>query len=153
MPRLMVFAVCQSSSVEKENGTPSLFNLFSGFSLPIADIERLRSEGPGEEGQQLVWQLPWTMVAFWRAIPEEQGRPFECLFELISPDNSGNITPPPMPIDFEGGQTNVCRLVVNGFPIGIPGIYTARVALRERGVDTNWVLAGDYPISVSHVDE
>lgn len=79
-------------------------------------------------------------------MPGDEGKKYESRIDIIKPDGE--------PI---GGsefsfvmqkQFRITQIKGTHFPIGIEGVHTARIAIRE--VDGEWEIVGTYPVDVEY---
>jgi hypothetical protein len=156
MPQLLVFAVCEVSTVDQENGGTSLINLFTGINLTRKEVEsrvqEAESENEGSEEAIVGAPIRWSAVAMWRALPEDEGQVFEQKIEIIDPkgrSTGGAIGA----FQLKVGKSQVNRSAGDSLPVGESGECIIRLSLRKVADIEDFKQIADWIISVNHLDD
>ena len=138
MPKLLLFAPCANSVVDQEEKTLSLISVLEGLTLSAAPPLPEDAHAP----------IRWSIVAVWLRTPEDEGKTYEQLTQVVLPD--GKVTAPAtLPFQMTR-RTHRNRVAVFGFPISQPGECLVRLSLREVGDGHDWQVMAEYPIVVAH---
>ncbi len=140
MPRLLLFAPCIKSIVDKDEGNISL----------IAVIESVRAQIPPSEPipSRAVAPIQWSAVSSWLGLPEDAGKRFEQRVQLITPDQMEAIS---AVVPFEMTmRTHHVMTSINAFPVSQTGELILRLQIHEVGESHEWETVAEYPILVVH---
>lgn len=140
MPRLILFAACSQVIQDIQDRSLSLISLLNGV--------RTNTPADPETPGGIKVQTPWAAVAVWLRVPEDEGKTFEQLVEIVPPDSE--------PV---GGahhqfqiQTRTHNIGVNGdsFPTKGEGEHMVRLSFREANGE--WQVVAEYPIYVAYTE-
>lgn len=139
MPRLVFFLPCEKAIIDKETNGVSLIHIIQAINVP---------KPPGEDAGAAV---NWAAVALWQKTPEDTDKVYEQRTNLLLP-NRKETAESIVRFDFSTFQSHRNIVRINGFPVGLPGIYTLNLFLRESGSES-WTLVADYKIPVEHISD
>lgn len=153
MPKLLLFAGCERVSFDSSDKSPSLLGVLQGFTVtvgplplnePLVAVHEMKDDIP----PPAAIPIRWVAFSLWKRVPEDKGKKFVQVCELISP--SGKSVGGRHPGEFEM-TAGFHRHTVNihGFPINEQGDYVLRLSLIED--DGEAKVIKEYPISVVHV--
>jgi hypothetical protein len=140
MPRLLVFAACESVLIDGDDNSASLISLLEGVTVGI--------EGELPEDARLPWK--WIVFSLWRKEEGDEGKAFEQNVQLVSPSGKPgveNIAPFVMQ-----KTSHRIKLGYRELPIGEFGVWSVNLSFREVGVG-EWKQVTSYPIGVIRSEE
>jgi len=120
-----VFAVCEKVVIDS-NGVASLISLFN-------QIEAQIPSGAQPIPANAVVPMSWFIFTSWEHEPEDAGKEFTEIVQILYPDNS-LFQEHPYKFKPESGKTHYqVNLGVPGFPIGQEGAYQVKMRLEQDG--------------------
>ncbi len=125
MPKLYVFAVCDKVILDA-NGTASLISLFN-------EVHAVLASGT-EIPPNAVAPKEWAIFVSWKQEPEDAGKEYEQILQIINPDESV-FQQTGIKFTFARDKThhqNTGQVV--GFPVGREGTYTVKMWLEHNKV-------------------
>lgn len=137
MAKLLVFVPCEKIILD-DQGNASLIVLFHS----------LDARGTtGDIPKNAVTPKEWAIFTMWQWLPEERGKEFSQIIQILWPDGTEFKR---FPLEFKAGERKYHQNRVNivGFPIGQIGEITVNMWLEEnsrRFGDTY-----SYSLAVSH---
>jgi len=138
---LLVFAPCEKVIVGEDDHLTSM----------IALMERVNIQVSGQLPADAIFPLKWSVCALWhRAMEVDPPRMFEQKFQILRPDGEEAAHALSVFAVTNDHQNFRNVLHLNAFPIGLPGAYRLRLALREKDDPTEWQYAAEYPLEVFH---
>ena len=120
MPKLLVFAPCQSVLIDSEDSIVSMVQIIEHFGFSTQKQELDAGSG-----------IPfgWAVLSLWLRQDGDEGKVFEQRVELIDPSGAVRLR---SDATFEmGARTLRQRLNIGGMPIQPQGEYNLRLSLRE----------------------
>lgn len=139
MPRVLFFLPCEKLIVD-ELGNPTLICV-----MESVDVEVPKDRSIPENAFS---SKEWDVVALWYPGPGDEGKKFKQRFEFVSPDGQSLMK---SEISFEIGKgSHRNKVHINGFPVGKPGIYQAKLWLDIEGEKPTTDPVATYPIRVVH---
>jgi hypothetical protein len=149
MPKLVLFAPCQHVAFDAVDNSPSLLGLFQGFTVNAVQVTDGAAVQAGAVPANTGIPIRWAAFALWRKAPEDEGKKFVQICELIKPNGESSTK---QNITFQMTHTfhrNTTQ--IQNFPIDQEGEYLLKLFLSEE--DSAPTLIAEYPISVKYTSE
>ncbi len=140
MPQLLVFMPCEKILSDAHTGDISFIGLLDTLTVVVPAGVTI------PEGTQ----IPFSWVAFtqWVQSEQESGELFEQRVELFTPTGeSGFDSINPL---FPEGPLHRHAVKVARFPVGMEGIYSLQLSVREITDDKGWQVVTTFPIRVRY---
>jgi hypothetical protein len=126
MAKLYVFAVCDKV-IQEQSGPASLISLFSEVHAVLPpEVESVPSNA--------VVPREWFIFTSWEQQPEDKGKEYREVIELIYPDGTVFAKPIEIKFVFQPDKSHHQTAAnVLGFPIGQRGVFTVKMRLETGG--------------------
>jgi hypothetical protein len=138
LPRLLLFAPCERVLIDRFSNAASLIGVVQDlrFDLPV----------PERIPRSAKFAFPWQLFALWLREPEDEGKRFEQLCELVLPD--GEVAMQARATFSLDKRTHRQIMAVPGFAPAKPwdGECRLRLSVREDAEGSHWHSVAEYPI-------
>jgi hypothetical protein len=152
MPKLMLFVPCQHVAFDAIDSSPSLLGLFQGFTVntvQISDTVASAVAAAFEIPVNTGIPIRWAAFALWRRVPEDEGKRFVQICELIKPNGESSTK---QSLNFQMTQNFQRNTIhIQNFPIDQEGDYLLKLFLVEE--DSSPTLITEYPLTVTYKAE